>query len=211
VFTLLGLALLLRGGVDNGTVREIALGLLVTIPVVAGLLLAQRLGAFTLLARLFRAVFGNRFDALVGGAAPLDRAVRRLYRRRRAVFFCFLWQLAGWIAGAGEIWLALRFLGRAVPFADAFIIEAVIQALSSSAFIVPGALGVQEGGFLAVGGMLGLAPELALALALMRRARDVIIFLPALVVWQAATGRRAVTSFTAEAERQREKDSPQRQ
>ena len=78
-----------------------------------------------------------------------------------------------------------------MPVADAVIIEAVVQAVSSSAFIVPGALGVQEGGFLAIGSVLGLAPDLALALALMRRARDILIFLPALVVWQAAAGKRA--------------------
>jgi glycosyltransferase 2 family protein len=74
------------------------------------------------------------------------------------------------------------------------IIEAVIQALSSGAFVVPGALGVQEGGFLAIGTLLGLSPELALALALMRRARDVLIFLPALLIWQVAAGRRALSA-----------------
>jgi hypothetical protein len=125
---------------------------------------------------------------------PLDRAVRRLYRRRRAVLACFLWQLAGWSAGTGEIWLALLFLGHPVALGDAFAIEAVIQALSSTAFIVPAALGVQEGGFLAVGGLVGLAPELALALALVRRARDVIIFVPALLLWQVGAGRRALSS-----------------
>jgi glycosyltransferase 2 family protein len=70
------------------------------------------------------------------------------------------------------------------------IVEAVIQALSSSAFVVPGALGVPEGGFLAIGTLLGFSPELAL----MRRARDVLVFLPALVIWQVAAGRRALSA-----------------
>lgn len=209
-FTLLGLALLVGHDSSGGLVREVALGLIVTVPVAAAFLAAQRSGVFTILAKLFRNIFGDRFDALVGGAAALDRAVRRLYRRRRAVLLCFLWQLAGWSGGAGEIWLSLRFLGHPSPFGDAFIIEAIIQALSSSAFIVPGALGVQEGGFLAIGSVLGLGPEMALALALMRRARDVIVFLPALMVWQAAVGRHAVTIFTTEAQRHRKDDSPQR-
>jgi glycosyltransferase 2 family protein len=86
------------------------------------------------------------------------------------------------------------FLGHPVALGDAFVIEAVIQALSSSAFIVPGALGVQEGGFLVIGGLVGLPSELALALALVRRARDVIIFVPALLVWQIGAGRRALSS-----------------
>jgi glycosyltransferase 2 family protein len=197
-FTLLGLALLVGHDRSGGLSRDVTLGLIVTVPAAVGFLAAQRAGVFTLLARLFRSLFGDRFDALVGGAAALDRAVRRLYRRRRAILFCFFWQFAGWSAGAGEIWLALRFLGHPAAFTDAFVIEAIIQAVSSSAFIVPGALGVQEGGFLAIGGILGLTPDVALALALMRRARDIIIFLPALVLWQAAAGRRAVRGLTAQ-------------
>jgi len=191
-FTVLGLGLLAVDGGGGDVAREIALGLLAAIPLVAAVALVQRVGVFTLLARLFRALFGDRFDALVGGAAPLDRAVRRLYRRRAAVLACFAWQLAGWIAGGGEIWLALRFLGQAVSLLDAVVVEAVIQALSSTAFAVPAALGIQEGGFLVVGGLIGLAPELSLALALMRRARDIIVFVPALVLWQVSAGRRAL-------------------
>jgi putative membrane protein len=197
VFTLAGLVLLLERGVGGDVARDVALGLVVTVPVLAALVAVQRAGFFGLLARLFRALFGDRFDALVGGAEPLDHAVRRLYRRRHAVLACFLWQLAGWTAGAGEVWLALFFLGHPVSVGDALVVEAVIQALSSGAFVVPGALGVQEGGFLVVGGLIGLTPELALALALARRARDVIVFVPALAVWQIGAGRRAWTKSTA--------------
>lgn len=196
VFTLVGLALLLARGVSGEVARDVALGLVVAVPVLAALVAVQRAGFFGLLARLFRALFGNRFEMLVGGVEPLDRAVRRLYRRRRAVLVCFLWQLAGWLAGTGEIWLALLFLGHPVPLGDALVVEAVIQALSSGAFVVPGALGVQEGGFLVIGSLIGLSPELALALALVRRARDVIIFVPALAVWQIGAGRRAWAKLT---------------
>jgi putative membrane protein len=180
-FTVLGVALLAGLGVASGIVGDVALGLLVAVPLVAALALVQRIGLFTLLARLFRALFGDRFDALVGGAAPLDRAVRRFYRRRAAILLCFAWQSVGWIAGAGEVWLALFFLGHPVGLIEAAIVEAVIQALS-----------VQEGGFLLTGALIGLAPELALALALARRARDVIVFVPALLFWQIAAGRRAL-------------------
>jgi len=56
--------------------------------------------------------------------------------------------------------------------------------------MVPGALGVQEGGFLLFGSLLGLGPEVALALALARRVRDLVVFVPALVTWQLSEGRR---------------------
>lgn len=193
-FTLLGLALLAAKGAGGDIARQVALGLLAAVPLVAALVAVQRVGVFGLLARLFRTLFGDRFDALVGGAAPLDRAVRRLYRRRFAILACFFWQLAGWAAGAGEIAIALFYLGHPVSVIDALVVEAVIQAVSSGAFIVPAALGVQEGGFLVIGAVLGLSPDLALALALVRRARDVIVFVPALVAWQVGAGRRALSA-----------------
>jgi len=189
---LLGLALLAWRGSVGDIGGSIAIGLLVAVPLLVVLVAVQRVGLFTLLARVFRTIFGDRFDRLVGGAVPLDRAVARLYRRRAAVLACFAWQFAGWAAGAVEIWLALLFLGHPVPALDALVIEAIIQALSSGAFIVPGALGVQEGGFVVIGGLVGLSAETALALALARRARDIIVFVPALAAWQFGAGRRAL-------------------
>lgn len=38
------------------------------------------------------------------------------------------------------------------------------MAVRSAGFAVPGALGVQEGGFILVGGLFGVGPDLALAL-----------------------------------------------
>jgi uncharacterized membrane protein YbhN (UPF0104 family) len=96
-------------------------------------------------------------------------------------------------------------MGEPPGFMRPVIIEAAIQALASIAFLVPGALGVQEGGFLAVGTLVGLTPEIALALALCRRSRDVIVFAPALVGWQVSFGRwlwaRVVTERAASATR----------
>jgi glycosyltransferase 2 family protein len=150
----------------------------------------QRRGLFGPLGRLVGGLFGRRLSGLLGDARRLDRMLRQLYRRRARIVACTLWQLAGWIAGAGEIWLALRFLGHPVAVGDALIVEALAQAVSSAAFVVPAALGVQEGGFLVIGGLVGLGPELSLALALARRARDILIFVPALLAWQASEGHR---------------------
>jgi putative membrane protein len=187
LFALLGVALLAARG-DLGGAWPVALALLAALPLVALLVAVQHFGLFGLLGRVFRAVFGDRLGALVGSAIRLDRAVRQFYRRRDRILACTLWQLAGWLAGAGEVWLALHFLGHPIGLAEALIIEALIQAVSSAAFLVPGALGVQEGGFLAIGSLVGLPPDLALALALMRRARDLLLFVPALLAWQAAEG-----------------------
>ena len=54
----------------------------------------------------------------------------------------------------------------------------------SAAVMVPGALGLQEGGYVLVGAALGIPGEAALALALVKRARELALGLPSLVAWQ---------------------------
>jgi putative membrane protein len=192
IFTLIGLGALVLVTTDVATVGRIGLGLLVTIPIVAAFVFVQRAGAFALVARALQALSGGRLAALVGGSLRIDRSIRLFYRRRGRILSCSLWQLAAWIAGSGEIWLALYFLGHPMSLLNALLLEALAQAVSSAAFVVPGALGVQEGGFLVFGGLLGLGPEVALALALARRIRDLLVFAPALVAWQLSEGRRLI-------------------
>jgi len=64
-------------------------------------------------------------------------------------------------------------------------LESLIFALRGAAFVVPGAIGVQEAGYVLLGPLLGLDPQAAVALSLIKRARDVVIGLPSLVAWQA--------------------------
>ena len=81
-------------------------------------------------------------------------------------------------------------LRNPVTLAEALMLEALAQAVSSAAFVVPGAIGVQEGGFVLFGALVGMPPDVALALAHARRVRDLLIFVPALVLWQIGLGRR---------------------
>ncbi|MSP87631.1 MAG: TIGR00374 family protein [Alphaproteobacteria bacterium] len=194
VFTVVGLGLLMLRSDDVATIGRIALALLVAVPIVVALVAVQRLGMFGVLGRLFNALFRDRWAMLVAGAHRLDRWVRLLYRRRDRIVSCGLWQLVGWLLGAGEIYLALYFLDHPVSLLDALLIEALAQAVSSAAFVVPAAIGVQEGGFLLFGALLGLSPEISLALALARRARDLIMFVPPLLVWQWLEARRLLAA-----------------
>jgi hypothetical protein len=73
---------------------------------------------------------------------------------------------------------------------EALLLEGLGQAVRSAAFAVPGALGVQEGGYVLIGGMFGLSPQLALALSLIKRVRELLLGLPGLAAWQLLEGRR---------------------
>ena len=64
------------------------------------------------------------------------------------------------------------------------VIESLLCAARSAAFAVPNAVGVQEGAYILLGASFGLTPETALALSLLKRARDLTIGLPTLAAWQ---------------------------
>lgn len=194
-FVASGALLLARRGGGESLVGELALGLVVSAVIVAVFFVVQRMGMFALSSRLL-AIFGDsRWTELAGGAVRLDRAVRRLWRLRRRILSSFLWQSVSWLAGVGEMWLTVAVLGQTIGFAEAFILEALILGMGQAAFMVPGALGVQEGGFLVIGAALGLPPDLALAAALVRRARDILVYSPALAVWSGLEGGRLADRF----------------
>jgi hypothetical protein len=71
------------------------------------------------------------------------------------------------------------------------LFESLGQAIRTGAFAVPGALGIQEGGYVLVGGALGIEPGVALGLSLVRRVRELLLGLPGLASWQASAIRRA--------------------
>jgi uncharacterized membrane protein YbhN (UPF0104 family) len=81
-------------------------------------------------------------------------------------------------------------LGHPVDIGTAFLFESLGQAIRTGAFAVPGGLGIQEGGYVVVGSVLGIDPAVALALSLARRVRELLFGLPGLIVWQGtAIGR----------------------
>ena len=82
------------------------------------------------------------------------------------------------MVGTGEVWLALRFLGNPVGWIDALLLESVGQAIRGAAFMIPGSLGAQEGGYLLIAPLVGLPPEAGLALSLAKRARELALGLP---------------------------------
>ncbi len=66
------------------------------------------------------------------------------------------------------------------------------MAARSAGFAVPGALGVQEGGLIVVCGLFGIHPDMAIALSMLKRLRELVIGIPGLIAWQLSEGRRAL-------------------
>jgi putative membrane protein len=189
MFTWVGIGFLLSHAA-SGALRlagHLAWGALALAPVLVLFAFVQHASPFERVTRLLNRMTSGKLTALVGEAAQIDESIKSIWRRRGVVLrYLFLWQTLQNAATSLEIYLALRFLGSRVSLAEAFVIESLIQAVSSAAFFVPGALGVQEGAFVLIGDALGLAPPTSLALAGARRIRDLLIFVPGLVAWQVA-------------------------
>ena len=117
-----------------------------------------------------------------------DRLVAFYTTDRRRVALSIAWSFCEWISGAIAAYLALDFLGHPISFADAIVIEAFMVLVRSMLFFVPGDIGTQEGALVLICGAITGSATLGLALAAIRRARDLLF-----IVWGLAIG--SVYSF----------------
>lgn len=129
----------------------------------------------------------------------LTQAIAATYSQKRKVLLCALLHFAGWLIGVGEAWLALRWMGHGLPLANVVALESVVFAVKGIAFMVPWSIGIQEGGYMALGAALGVPPDIALGLSLLKRLPDVALGLPGLALWQWAErgNRRAAAPIEA--------------
>lgn len=109
------------------------------------------------------------------GVAAFIEAVRELWRDRRGVLpaialLCF----AQHAILVGEAYLMLNALGGGTSLQTAFVFEAVTKIVNTAGMLVPGRVGVSEGGSALLADALGFAASYGLSLALMRRARALI-------------------------------------
>ena len=187
LFSGLGVLCLVLAIGTGGAVGPIAVAVGLFGFVVVAFIVAQRLGLIrrtgALLDRLTHRLAGASIEALAGGADRLDAAIHDLYRQPGRLARGAAWRMASWLIGTIEVWWALLLLGHPVSIAEAIAIQSLAMAARSAAFLIPGGLGVQEGGFVAVGLLLGVPAETGLALALVRRVREVLFGLPGLLFW----------------------------
>ena len=188
-FTLLGLTLLLLATGRTNLIFPMLVGAPLAIGAVAGFYAVQRLGMF----RLFGAIVTRwatdpKWRSLAGKGGEIDQTLRKVYTRKRAVGMCCLVTMLSFMVGSVEVWIGLHALGAPASFSRALILESVGQGVQSALCLVPGALGVREGGYVVVGGLLGIPGDTAFALALIRRVRELAIGLPGLLAWQFVEG-----------------------
>ncbi len=190
-FTGLGVALLAArlgaGGAHDALIGAGLIGLALTAAGATALIVLQRRG-WGPIERL-AARWGPGAAAKV---AAFGAAVNALYDRPLALAAAVACHLAAWVASAAGVWLALAVARIDISLPAILAIEALVCAVRSAAFVAPMGVGVQEASYALIGPLFGLGPEMSLAVSLLKRARDLVIGAPALLIWQGLEGRRLV-------------------
>ncbi|MDO9706866.1 lysylphosphatidylglycerol synthase domain-containing protein [Paracraurococcus lichenis] len=187
-FTLAGVALLLGAGEGKGLLGFAAAGLGIALGGAAAMVLVQRRLPLTLLERGL-ARLARRWPAINPRAIhEFQAAILDLHADWPRLAGACLWHTAAWLSGVVEVAGILWLLGQPVTLAEAMVIESLAQALRNAGFMLPGALAVQEGAIIGAAALVGVPPGPALAMALARRAREVLMSLPGLLAWQRAEG-----------------------
>jgi putative membrane protein len=189
IYTLVGLTLLAHhlglGRRSDPLLEPLLAGVGFTACLVAAFVVTQRRGLPVLERLIARLVPAADHDA-----GAVGRVFEAAYRRPLRLWACLGLHLLAWFATAAGTWLILAFIGRPLPFASVVAIESLLFAIRNAAFFVPAALGVQEGAYALLGPLFGLPAEAALALSLLKRARDIAVAVPMLLSWQAVELRQ---------------------
>jgi putative membrane protein len=195
-FTLLGVGLLMA------TPAAAAFSHLASAAIVAALavllvifITAQRLGLFRLvehgLLRLAKRLDWKGLEDVSG----LHQAILTLYKSPRRLIAGTAFHFFSWLLGGFEVLVALRVLGIAAGPREAMIIESLGQVSRAMGFAVPGGLGIQEGGIMLICGLLGIGPQQAIELSLLKRIRELALGIPGLLVWYGIDGLRPVPTL----------------
>ena len=156
--------------------------LLLAVPGIALLIFLQKKGAG------FAERMAARFFPQAGKASrsmPPSRRCTTSKRAWRRLRRCICWPGSARVSAPGfpSAWWAghIRLL-------NAIALEALLCTLRSIAAPVPAAIGVQEWGYAVLAPLFGLPAEMGVAVSLLKRAREIVLGVPALALLARAVG-----------------------
>ena len=160
--------------------RPTLIGAVIGVTETIGFYVVQRLGMFRFIGKMISQLANAEdWHSLVHSGHSLDQTIRSLYARRSGVIGCCAVTATSFLLGSGEIWIALHALGLRATLVNAVILQSMVLAIPrGSVCRCPGALGVQEGGYVVVGSLLGIPGDAAFALSLIARGRELILGIP---------------------------------
>jgi putative membrane protein len=188
-FAGIGLAILLARAPASSLAVPMEVGLGLAIMACLGFVWLQQ-GAGPIFTRISRRIAGRWFGDARERVDVLQAELSLIYGRTLQLALSCLVHLVGWLCTGVAGWITYHALGVPVDFDDALAIEALLAAATAVAFLVPVNAGVQEAGYAGLGAIFGISPDLSLAVSIVRRARDLAVGVPILLLWQYLEMRR---------------------
>jgi putative membrane protein len=201
-FAAVGLLTLVALGADRALAQSAAVGIAVAALLLAGFYLAQRRGGQRVLRWIVNCVAGGREWRVLSTIDSLYHSLAIIYAGRSNLIASNVVHFAGWVVGVAEVWIVFAFMGHPVGIAEALVIESLLHAVRGAAFMVPSALGAQEGALVLLCAAFGIPPEQAMALSLVKRAADLALGVPGLVAWQRLEWARLAPTYRGEPARE---------
>lgn len=150
---------------------------LLGIPIIMLIIFIQKQGIFAYLLKLLRLFrikvryIYEREERLM----ELDKNIYQFYsHNKKKAFYSFIYYFLGWVAGVIEVFLILYLLEIPVDTVSAYIIESLSTAAKGITSFIPGSVGGQEGGIIAIFISLKLSVSIALAFGILKRLRELI-------------------------------------
>jgi putative membrane protein len=184
-------ALLLAHMVGLGTLLpQLSLGVAAAAVVLSGFYLLQRYGAARWIDRAMNALTVRTAWRVQRGEIGVQSAMDKVWRGRSLYLATALAiHVIAWASGTLEVWLTLHFMRWPMSLGQAIVLESLGASISSAAFFIPGSWGVQEGGYILIGQLLGVPAHLALSLSLVKRVPDLVLGVPGLLAWRIVEAR----------------------
>ena len=173
----IGYALMLKEpALGRNFVAAVGVGSLLFAGGILGFFLVQRFRVASKLAAFFhRYRYTAGLERVLSEVRAVEDEIQRLYvfaplRFGGALGLAFL----GWLLGALELFVISALLGYPLTAAEILIIEAIVQLVRQATGLIPGSLGATEGALLLLYSAFAGEPSVGVAVALVRRVRELV-------------------------------------
>ena len=137
--------------------------------------IVQRYKLTSKLHNIFKNKFSKKFNNLFKHLKDTENKISNFYKKTKKDFFKILFlNLGNWFFGALELYAIFYLLDERITFLEAIAIETLVQLVRAMLFFIPSNLGTQEGVFVLAVNVLKDSTPLGLAVAIIRRLREVI-------------------------------------
>ena len=155
-----------------------------------GFIIVQIKGGFTKIAQKLTVFTGQAENhRLKKSTLEFQHSIEEIYKNKNRIVLATILRLHQRIILVGEIVLASHIFGTPIGIMEAMILKGIIGAIRGLSFAIPAGLGIQEGGYVAIGALIGHPPDLMIAISLTTRLREILPNIPLLFLWQILEGR----------------------